>query len=327
MIGFVCAAAAAVAAVAIQIVLPGQGVYHAGWYNVALSAIVVGTVIAGRRELRRVKAPRARWATIAIVFGTAIVGFAGMLSGLFAPDNQTFVGAPGQRIRVASLGTLAFPLASLGATATSVSLERPLHGKVEVGERPSDAGSFILRSVQRSVVWVEARDPRGNRLTVTQPTGAVFLSPVLLMEHRQTIEGMDLPFDSFTVPAARRVVKTVLFSSAQAAALSHGPAASGAAVLFAVDDENERPLPNAIALSADGKAVAIGSLSLRGVVAQYPAVEVVAAPNLVATILGGLLVVGGTLALLLAPVLLAGDDRSNVSQDDAALGELDPSRG
>lgn len=317
-----------VAAVAIQIVLPGQSVYHAGWFNVALSGIVVVTVIVGRKQLRRANAPRARWGTIAILFGTAIAGFAGVLSGLFAPDNQTFVGAPGQRIRVESLGTLAFPLASNGATPTSVSLERPLHGKVEVGERRSDAGSFILRAVQRNVAWVEARDSHGNRLTVTQPTGAAFLSPVLLMEHRQMIAGMDLPFDSFTVPAARRVVKAVLFSAAQAAALEHGLAISGdAAVLFAVDDENERPLPNAIALSTGGQAVAVGGLSLRGVVAQYPAVEVVAAPNLVAAILGGLLVLGGSLALLFAPVLLAGDDRSNVSDDDAALGDLDPSRG
>jgi hypothetical protein len=327
LIGFVGAAVAVIAAVAIQVVLPGRSIYHTGWYNVALSGIVVVTVIAGRRQLRRTKAPRARWATIAILFGTAVAGFAGVLSGLFAPDNQTFVGAPGQRIRVESLGTLAFPLASIGAPATSVSLERPLHRKVEVGERRSDAGSFILRAVQRDVAWVEARDSRGNRLTVTQPTGAAFLSPVLLMEHRQTIAGMDLPFDSFTVPAARRVVKAVLFSSSQAAALEHGLASSGDAVLFAVDDENERPLPNAIALSTGGKAVAVGGLSLRGVVAQYPAVEVVAAPNLVATILGSLLVVGGSLALLFAPVLLAGDDRSNVSDDDAALGELDPSRG
>lgn len=316
-----------VAAVAVQLVLPGQSVYHAGWYNVALCGLVIVSLIAGRRELRRVKAPRARWATIGILFGTAIVGFAGVLSGLFAPDNQTFVGAPGERIHVESLGTLSFPLASIGAGATSVSLERPLHGKVEVGERRSDAGSFILRAVQRNVAWVEARDPRGSRLTVTQPAGAAFLSPVLLMEHRQTIAGMELPFDSFNVPAARRVVKAVLFTPAQAAALAHGLGSSGdAAVLLAVDDEKERPLPNAIALSTGGKAVTVGGLSLRAVVTQYPAVEVVAAPNLVATVLGGLLVVGGILALVIRPVLLTGDDRSNVSQDDAALRKLDPSR-
>jgi hypothetical protein len=319
---------AVVVAVAIQIALPGKSLYHAGWYNVALGGLVVVTVVAGRRHLRRAKAPRARWATIAMLFGAVIVGFAGVLSGLFAPDNQTFVGAPGQRIHVESLGTLSFPLASIGATETSVSLERPLHGKVEVGERPSDAGSFVLRTLPRDVAWVEARDPRGNRLTVTQPTGAAFLSPVLLMEHRQTIAGMDLPFDSFNVPAARRIVKAVLFSSSQAAVLTRGLASSGdAAVLFAVDDANERPLPNAIALSTGGKAVSVGGLSLRAVVAQYPAVEVVAAPNLVATILGGLLVVSGLLALMMRPALLAGDDRSNVSQDDAALGKLDPSRG
>jgi hypothetical protein len=149
-----------------------------------------------------------------------------------------------------------------------------------------------------------------------------------MMQHRQTIAGMDLPFDSFNVPAARRVVKAVLFTPEQAAALSHGLGSTGdASVLFAVDDENDRPLPNAIALSAGGKPVTVGGLSLRAVVTQYPAVEVVAAPNVIATVLGGLLVAGGLLALLMRPVLLTGDDRSNVSQDDAALGKLDPSRG
>jgi hypothetical protein len=326
VIGFLCAAVAVLAAVAAELVLPGRTLYHTGWYNLALSALVVITLVAGRREFRRAKAARARWATVAMMFGTGVVGFAGVASGLFGPDNQTFVGAPGERIRVESLGMLSFPLASAGAVATSVILERPLHGKVAVGARPSDAGSFILRTVERSVAWVEVRDLHGNRLTVTQPTGAAFLSPVLLMEHRQTIAGMDLPFDSFNVPAVRRVVKAVLFTPAQATALSHGSGGE-AAVLFAVDDENERPLPNAIALSAGGRAVTVGGLSIRAVVAEFPAVEVVAAPNLVATVLGGLLVAGGLLALISRPVLLTGDDRSNVSHDDAALGKLDPSRG
>ena len=175
--------------------------------------------------------------------------FAGVASGLLAPDNQTVVGAPGQRVRVESLGTIAFPIATGNAEiVTSVTVERPFHGALEVGERSRFAGNFILHTQLRSVVYVEARDLRENRLTITQPEGTAFLSPVLLMQHHQTIAGMDLPFDSFNVPAARRVVKAVMFTPAQAAMLLHGGARLGEpAVLFAVDDENERPLPHGIA--------------------------------------------------------------------------------
>jgi hypothetical protein len=108
-----------------------------------------------------------------------------------------------------------------------------------------------------------------------------------------------LPFDSFNVPAAHRVVKAVLFTSAQAAMLLHGAGRPGeSAVLFAVDDENDRPLPHAIALSAGGQTVSAGGLLLRGTVATYPSVEVVSAPNSVVTAMGTLLALAGLVALV-----------------------------
>ncbi len=298
---FRTAALTVAAAVVVEIVLPGQLVYHAGWYNVVLAALVVVAIVAARRQFLQAPCVRARFAILAIAAGVAIAGLAGEASGLFAPDNQTFVGAPGQRISVEALGVLTFPLASTDAPASgSVTLERALHAPMELRQRRSDAGNFILRTIPRSIVYVEARDLRGNRLTITQPAGSAFLSPVLLMEHRQTIAGMDLPYDSFSVPAARRIVKAVMFTSGQAAMLLHGGAKTGeAAVLFAVDDENERPLSNAIALSAGGRAVRVGGLSLRATVESYPAVEVVAAPNMLATAFGTALVLGGILALIL----------------------------
>lgn len=304
------AALIVVAAVVLEIVLPGKAIYHAGWYSVLLTALVVVAFAAGRRKFARAASMRTRIAVFSVVAGAAIAGVAGVASGLLAPDNQSFVGAPGERIRVESLGTLSFPLASADPSAgVSVTLQRPLHPPTAIGERSHDAGNFILHTSPRSVVYIEARDLRGGRLTVTQPTGSAFLSPVLLMEHQQTIAGMALPFDSFNVPAARRVVKAVMFTPAQAAMLLHGGAQLGApAVLFAVDDENERPLPHAIALSAAGHPARVGGLLLRGIVASYPAVEVVAAPNLVATIFGTLLVLGGLIALSLAR-----DDRSHVA--------------
>jgi hypothetical protein len=295
---FVAAALAAGALVIVQIVVPGRVVYHAGWYNVALSALVVITLVAARRRFRAQRTLRARAAVLAILFGVAVAGLAGVVSGLLAPDNQTVIGAPGQRIRIEALGTLSFPLASAASGALApVTLERPLRWSTAIGQRPHDAGNFILREIPREVVYVEARDSRGNRLTITQPSGSAFLSPVLLMENRQTIAGISLPFDSFNVPAQRRIVKAVLFDAAQAAMLLHGGAQIGEpAVLFAVDDEDERPLPHAIALSAPGHAVRAGGLLLRALVGSYPAVEVVAAPNFLAAMLGSLFVLGGIAA-------------------------------
>jgi hypothetical protein len=170
---------------------------------------------------------------------------------------------------------------------------------MQIGQRPRDAGSFILRGLPRSVAYVEVRDARGGRLTVTQPMGAAFLSPVLLMEHRQNIAGLDLPFDSFNVPAARRVVKAVLFTPAQADMVLQGRARAGEpAVLFAVDDENDRLLAHGIVLSDGGRAVRAGGLLLRATVATYPAVEVVSSPNLIASGIGLLLVLAGIAALV-----------------------------
>jgi hypothetical protein len=322
--GVLAAALVVIGAVAFEILLPGQAVYHAGWYNVALGAVVVVTLLAGRRLFRRTNSQRARIAVAAVALGAALAGFAGIASGLLAPDNQTVIGAPGESVPVESLGVLAFPLTSSDArTSGSVTLVPRFGGPITIGAHARDTGNFILRTISRNVAYVEARDLRGNRLTITQPEGAAFLSPVLMLEHRQTIAGIDLPFDSFNVPAARRVVKAVMFTAAQAAMLLHGVDAGEPAVLFAVDDENERPLPHAIALSAGGRAARAGDLSLQAVVAGYPAVEVVAAPNLVATVFGTLLVIGGAIALVAA---LTGNDRANVSQHDAALRKLDALR-
>jgi hypothetical protein len=267
---------------------------------VALAALAIVALVAGRRFLRRAQDARIRLAVFAMMAGAAVVALAGVASGLLAPDGQTFVGAPGQRLRVESLGTLSFPLASSESAASGgVTLERPLHGAVTIGERPYYAGNFVVRATSRDVVYVEARDLRGNRLTVTQPSGSVFLSPVLLMQHRQTIAGMDLPFDSFSVPAAQRVVRAVMFTASQAAMLLRGGAQFGApAVLFAVDDENQRPVANAIALSAGGRVVRAGGLLLLGNVIAYPAVAVAATPNLVATAFGAVLVLGGLIAAI-----------------------------
>lgn len=313
MIPLTAAALFAIGAVVVQFAVPGRALYHAGWYNVTIVALAVVAVAIGRKRFQTTRNPRFRLALIALLCGTASTALAGAASGLFGPDNQTIIGAPGQRVPIEGLGVLIFGLGAKElAGGTAVTLERPSRQPLSVGEAPRYAGNFILRSVPRSVAYVEAWDHRGSRLTITQPTGPTFLSPVLLMEHRQNLAGLDLPYDSFNVPALRRVVKAVAFDPAESALLLRGRVRPGdAAVLFAVDDENGRLLPHAIGLSYGGGRVAVGDLLLRARIATFPAVEVFSSPNLSVTVIGVLIVIGaiGVLCSSLGP----GDDRPNVS--------------
>ncbi len=288
----VLGALATVAAVVVQIALPGKALYHYGWYNVAVAAGAAISVAATRGPLRHAK-PSMRRAIAAIIFGCLTTAVAGSVSGLFGPENQRIVGSPGQRVPVEGLGTLIFPMAIAHARDdAAVQLQRPFR-TTPVSPRPSDFGSFIANTTMRTVVEVEVSDAHGNHLTVTQPTGRSFLSPVLLMERRQTIAGFDVPYDSFNVPVEHRVVKAVLFSAAQAAMFGRDGEGEPA-VLFAVDDENDRPLAHGIGFDIAGRSVRVAGLQLRATVADYPAVEVVSAPNLIATVVGTILVLGAS---------------------------------
>ncbi len=287
------------AVVACEILFPGRDFYHYGWFNVALAALVVAGLLAARAPFHAAKSARSRIGVAAIAFGAAIVGFAGVASGLLAPDNRVVVGAPGANVRVDELGgTLAFPLKTAGAGAAALDVVLTRSGRTTaIGASGRNIGTFVLRQVPRDVVYVEAADRLGASLTVTQPNGATFLSPVLMMQQRQKIPdtNLDLPFDGFAVPAAHRNVKAVLFTAQQAAMLHPMAGVPAQAVLFAVDDEDDRPLPGAIALARDGETVDVGGLHLRAGAFSYPAIEFMAVPSLVAVVLGALAVVAGFL--------------------------------
>jgi hypothetical protein len=282
------------AATLVEVFVPDRAVYHTGWYNVALLALAVVLVFAARATIREA-VPSKRAALVAIALGGGILGFTGVANGLFAPDPRTLIGAPGQSMTDPDIaGTFAFP--RLG-DATTPALLRPGHAPLPIASNRY-VGSFVLRTIPRTVVRVEAYDAGGNRLTVTQPTGNVFLSPVLLMQDTQQISGLTLPYDSFALPAAHRIVKVVLFSAQQVAALRGLSGPPAPAVLFAVDDETDRPIPHAIGLARNGESIEEAGIRLRGVVVEYPAVEAIAAPSLPAVAAGCLLLAGGVLFFL-----------------------------
>jgi hypothetical protein len=271
------AAALVVIGVGGQILVPSRALFHTGWYNVALAALAVSAVIGLRR------APL-------IAFGVAVIAFAGIASGLLGPDPRTVVGAPGASVRVNEAGgTLVFPLVQ--ADASTVMLERG-PSAVPIDSRRFTA-TALLRTVPRSVVAIDAFDRRGAHLTITQPTGSAFLSPVLLMENTQNIDGLDLPYDSFAVPAAHRIVKAVLFSQAQAASLPALASASGPVVLFDLEDDTGVSIPHGIGIARDGETVVLGGLRLRPAVIAYPAIEVIAIPDLAVVAAGALAILIG----------------------------------
>lgn len=264
-IWIVCAAGMTLA----QSVFPGSAVYHTGWYNAANAAFFVLAATAKRRSALA-------------LFGCGVIVFAGVASGLMAPDTHTVVGAPGATVRDEDAGTtIVFPI-----DGTAIAVQRG-SGTTYVGGGRRYSGGFIFWQQPRTVVTVNAADARGNHLTVTQPTNASFLSPVLLMQQTTAIAGMNVRFDSFTVPQAHRTVKAVLFSADQVQQLHSDPALGGGpAVLFDVADNADRGIPGGIAIVASGVERRVGDLTLGATVGTYPALVVASAPFWPALLIG-----------------------------------------
>jgi hypothetical protein len=286
------AGAALVLCALIEIFFPGNDLYHYGWFNVLLAALILVAVLPLPKTLRAMNSPRARAGAAAAVAGCVIAGFATIASGLLGPDTQVLVAAPGASVRVDELGgSLVFPIASSsGALQSDVLLARGAHPQPVHGRQY--AGPFLLQLVPRSVVSVDVTDQRGGHLTITQPAGNAFLSPVLLMQAQQTIAGMTVPYDSFAVPAAHRVVKAVLFSADQSARLASIGAAVPA-VLFDVENENEAEVKNGIGVARNGARVALGGIALQPHVFEYPAVRIVSVPDFRIVALAVVLAVAG----------------------------------
>lgn len=270
-------AVAVIAMVAAEYVTPGKPVYHYGWYCALFVAFAIVSIL----KLRAVRTRAAAFLTA----GTAIVALAGAASGLLGPDTTTVIGAPGASVANADLGgTLQFPVAANAHSETVVKLVRGSRG-TDVGKRRYLANA-VLWQEPRTVVYVEVRDKRGNRLTVTQPTGASFLSPVLLMQNATEVAGMHVSVDSFTVPAASRAVKAVLFTPSQAAQLHTSRPMDGYAILYAVSDASDRVIPGAIGVVPSGESMTRGGIAIRGAVASYPAIVVASAPYFPVVLIG-----------------------------------------
>ena len=257
--------------VLVQYAVPGRELYHDGWYNVLLAALGIWAIVASARARM--------WL---FAFGVAAVAFAGVANGLLGPDDQMVIGAPGANVGTQAGVTLTFP---------------PLDRASDISPLRVTAGA-LLRKVDRAVVEVDARDARGGHLTVTQPAGAAFLSPVLLMQQQQTIFGLLLPYDSFALPGEHRIVKAVLFDRDEAQALPALASLNGPVVLFDLEDETGASIPHGIGIAADGRTAVIDGVQLVPHVRSYPAIEVIAIPDIAVVVLGILAGCAGSLLTL-----------------------------
>lgn len=271
-----------------QDAVPGSAVYHTGWYN----ALDIALFVLAAWQLRSLqKSHSAAFpALAAAAFGGAIVVFSGAASGLMGPDTHVVIGAPGASVRDDEVGgSFIFPL-----QGTAVALQRGRSSATVGASGRRYTGGFVLWEQPRTVLNVDAADARGNHLTITQPTNASFLSPVLLLQQRTTIDGMDVSFDSFSVPAAQRNVKAVFFTPEQAAQLRTNPPIVGqAAILFAVANSRDDVLKGGIGIAASGVRKSLAGLQLTASAGSFPAVVVASAPYWPVLALGMLVIIVG----------------------------------
>jgi hypothetical protein len=271
--------------VLVEYAVPGRAIFHAGWYNVALVVLAVWAIVASGRNP----------GSLLFTFGVCVIAFTGVAAGLLGPDDRTIVGAPGSTVPLSDAGgSLVFPL--VDQRDAGVLLERGTHATPIRGER--FIATAALRTMPRTVVAIDARDARGAHLTVTQPSGTAFLSPVLLMQSHQTIGGFSLPYDEFALPGVHLIVKTVLFSQEQAQSLSALAALNGPVVLFDLEDETGASLPHGIAIAGDGGTASIGGVRLTPRVLSYPSIDVLYVPDADAVAFGVLAAIAGLLLTL-----------------------------
>ena len=283
MIVFWLLIAGAVGMITSQELFPGNPLYHKGWYNVFVAALLIVAAYQPRRN-------------VIALGGAAMIVLAGVAAGLMGPDMHTVVGSPGATVADDQIGSsFVFPLAQPRDDPRSIAVALQSGSSlIAIGSGRKYTGGLVLWQTPRTAVWVGAADPAGNHLTITQPTNSSFLSPVLSMQQSTTIGGMNVRYDTFAVPAMRRTVKAVLFTADQAAHLGNqAPPPGTPAVLFAVADRTDHPVPGGIGIVPSGSEKVIGGLRLRAAVGNYPAVNVASAPYLPVLIAGGLVLLAG----------------------------------
>jgi hypothetical protein len=288
------AAVAGMAAVFAQIIWPSWTGFHTWQYAGALflAGLAIVTYIRSGED-----GDAGKRLAVALI-GALVVLMAGLASGLMGPDTDTISHAPGTVAPMPDAQAAAFfpnvDAAAIARGDAQIELRRKNGSIIELppGSRRT-LGTVTLETSPHIAAYVEARDLQGRHLTVTQPTNAAFLSPILLFASSVAIMGKDLPADGFAVPAQHRAVKVFFIKRGSAMAAQLHGAGGGDAVLFAVDDDTGHPIPGGIGFAASGMTVELGGLRLQATLGTYPELVVSAAPWPWALWLGLLAFIGG----------------------------------
>jgi hypothetical protein len=305
------AAAIAVGAIVIALVLaqdvyPATPLYHSWQYALAL-AIGLVAILAYANAARHGDDGVAGRRLLVALLGAAIVDVAGLAAGLLGPDTAQVIGTPGTVTPIPALGAAAF-FAPAGAEtiasgAAGIILRRRNAGEIAInGPARRVLGESLLYLEPRPAAYLDVYDERGAHLTVTQPTNASFLSPVLLFRERQRIGALDVPLDTFATPARRRIVRALYFSANDLARFDHGGArfdSSRPGLILSASDDRGRPL--GITLASSGQDVAFVGLRIRATLGTYPALAIAAAPPTWALAAGIALFVAGCIWSVLRP--------------------------
>jgi hypothetical protein len=276
-----------------QDVYPARDWYHAWQYAAVLAVALLVMLTHAWRAWRGLEGPHGKRIALALA-GAIAVGTAGLLSGLIGPDNVTVYGAPGTVTPVPDLGAAAFfaPVdpASLPRGDATVTLRRRDAGPSEIGPQPVPIGLWIAFTQRRPAAYVEVRNARGERLTITQPSNPSFLSPVILFRQQQEIHDRTFPLDTFAVPALSRIVHVLYFSPADLAALPHDPSAplpkEPGAILSVTDDAGAQL---GITLAPSGRETDIAGMHVTLTLGTYPVLEAASAPQPVVMLAGTVL--------------------------------------
>jgi hypothetical protein len=299
-------AAAAIAAVGAQYSAPQWTGFHSWQYSGALVLVAVPLVGFIGSVRGGTAGPRAERVLVAVAGALGCIA-AGIGSGLLGPDSETHARAPGTTLTLPDSGlAVTFPNVDAAALARGDARVELRRGSSPAGDLGPGgrrfSGATALELLPQAAAYVEARDKAGRHLTITQPTGSAFLSPVLMFTDKIPLAGKTYPSDQFAAPAARRQIRAVLFTAKDMPEGAHGAPAppggkpKGDALLFAVADELGRGLPDGIGFAPLGKEIELGGVRLRATLGTYPALVTSSVPPIFVMWIGGLCFLAGAIA-------------------------------
>lgn len=295
-------AVVAIALTLAQDVRPGLDAYHSWQYAAAMSvAIIVMTAYAWSARTGS-DGPVGRRLAVGLV-GALTVAAGGFVSGLIGPDTITVDGSPGSVTPVPDLRAAAFfspadPQTIArgdGAVALRKKGSEPI--PVNAGEHVY-LGTSIAYLGSRPAAYIVAHDARGNRLTVTQPNSATFLSPVLLFPQKQPLRDKSYPLDTFATPGIHRIARALYFSADDAQTFNHLGSKQPALVLSVNDDAGKSV---GLTILPSGKEMVVGDLRVSATLGTFPELVVASAPHPVVLAIGLAIFIGGVGAAFVRP--------------------------